>query len=164
MKVDLSHPEHIDFFEIHDSLVDLFRAIPLWAQAPSEKIDARLFPSPVQTKNEELCSDWKAHVEPGLEEHFQSTRSVLVEDLKNIQSQKGSHSIAIPVHHLDAWLNALNQARLALAAHHEFSEKELAKEESVSIDSPRSLALFQIHFYAFLQSVLIERLTEDTSG
>ena len=59
--------------------------------------------------------------------------------------------------HLEAWIHALNQARLALAARHDFSERELEREIPAEGDD-RAFALFQIHFYGLLQEFFLRQL------
>jgi hypothetical protein len=61
------------------------------------------------------------------------------------------------VKHLEAWIHALNQARLALAARHEFAERELEREVPTE-GGERALALFQIHFYGLLQEFFLRQL------
>jgi hypothetical protein len=64
----------------------------------------------------------------------------------------------VPMEHGESWLNALNQARLILAAKYEFSEAELSALESPKTFSQRELVLHQINFYAAIQERIIEIL------
>jgi hypothetical protein len=64
----------------------------------------------------------------------------------------------VPMEHGEPWLNALNQARLILAAKYEFSEAELSALESPKTFSQRELVLHQINFYAAIQERIIEIL------
>jgi hypothetical protein len=75
------------------------------------------------------------------------------EDLK---SMADGDSVRLPVRHLDAWIHALNQARLALAARHEFTDQELERETPVE-GGPRAAVLFQMHFYGLLQEFLLRQ-------
>jgi hypothetical protein len=62
----------------------------------------------------------------------------------------------IPSNHMDAWLNTLNQSRLAIAEENGFGEKDLSEEIVPDASNPRTLALFQISFYGFLQECLVK--------
>ena len=103
-----------------------------------------------------LVEDWKSLVHPGLQETFLSAREVVLADLRRISEIDGKFTMEIPKNHIDAWLNALNQARLAIAGENHFGERDLAKEIVPDSTDPRSLALFQISFYGFLQECLVK--------
>jgi len=64
----------------------------------------------------------------------------------------------IPAKHAEAWLNALNQARLSIAARNEFTEGELGDNYRSPIGSRRDLSLFQVNFYGFLQEFILREL------
>ena len=58
------------------------------------------------------------------------------------------------------WLNALNQARLVIAAKNNFTENELNDHFRSPIGSRRDLSLFQVNFYGFLQEFILRELEE----
>ena len=60
--------------------------------------------------------------------------------------------------HADAWLSALNQARLAIAATNQFSDHELCDAYRSPLGSRRDLSLFQVNFYGFLQEFLLREM------
>ena len=62
----------------------------------------------------------------------------------------------IPPNHMDPWLGTLNQARLAIAEENHFGEQDLSEEISPDTSDPRSISLFQINFYGFLQECLVK--------
>jgi hypothetical protein len=63
------------------------------------------------------------------------------------------------VKHLEAWIHALNQARLALSARFGFTERDM--EDAIPIEGDqRALALFQVHFYGFLQECFLRQLED----
>ena len=64
----------------------------------------------------------------------------------------------IPQEHSEAWLNALNQARLAIAAKYDFTEAELCDHYRSPIGSRRDLSLFQVNFYGFLQEFILREM------
>ena len=69
----------------------------------------------------------------------------------------GDNALRIPVKNLEAWIHTLNQARLAIAARYDFSERDMDKRMSLD-GGARSLALFQIHFYGVLQECFLQQL------
>jgi hypothetical protein len=58
----------------------------------------------------------------------------------------------------EAWLNALNQARLAIAAKYNFTDGELCDHYRSPIGSRRDLGLFQVNFYGFLQEFILQEM------
>jgi hypothetical protein len=72
--------------------------------------------------------------------------------------------VEFSLQHAEAWLNALGQARLALATRHGFEEKELSGLGPREIRTERDLALFQIHFYEMIQHWLVEILDRREFG
>ncbi|MGH8045951.1 MAG: DUF2017 family protein, partial [Chthoniobacterales bacterium] len=107
---------------------------------------------------DQVRADWKAFVEPGLHEHFRSTRDAVTADIKAMTEKKGAFELVIPPKHFDAWLNALNQARLALAADLGFDEKLLASTDTPDLGNDPALTVFRINLYAFMQQCLIEQM------
>ncbi|HEY5811249.1 MAG TPA: DUF2017 family protein [Terrimicrobiaceae bacterium] len=145
--------------EIPPLLASLIRQIPGLFEQDCNAAEERLFPRPSEDPSEEgLREDWKAHVEPELHAIFLSARQVVEADLRGFQQSESSYTLEFPAAHAESWLNVLNQARLFLAAQHQFSEDELSHSGPLAILSERDLAKFQIHFYAALQQWLVEVL------
>ncbi len=151
----------VGFRQIHPLLAELVRGLPVLVDpdALSETVEQRFYPEPTRERDhDQLRSDWKAFVEPGLQEHFRSSRDIVIADLKNLIEKKDAFEITIPLQHADAWLNVLNQARLALAADLGFDEELLSSTEPPDLVSNRGLIAFRINLYAFMQQCLIEQM------
>ena len=69
----------------------------------------------------------------------------------------GVSALAIPIKHLESWIHGLNQARLALAARHSFTEEDMDRILPLAGD-PHSLALLQVRFYGILQELFLQEL------
>lgn len=146
----------LDFF-----LVELLRQIPGSAEpGDCEPARERLYSKP----GEELQAnaDWREYVEPELRHLFETANETVRKDLNRFRAKKFGdqtlYRLRIPTEHFDQWLSSLNQARLALAARHDFSPAQLASTKLPSTGSARGLTLFQIHFYGFLQECLVRAL------
>ncbi|HVE15696.1 MAG TPA: DUF2017 family protein [Chthoniobacterales bacterium] len=151
----------IGFRNIHPLLAELVRSLPVLVdpEGLTEAAEQRFYPEPVQgPEHEQLRSDWKAFVEPGLQEHFRSSRDIVATDLKNLIEKDEAFEISIPLKHADAWLNVLNQARIALASDLGFDDEMLSSTEPPDLVSDRGLTAFRINLYAFMQQCLIEQL------
>jgi hypothetical protein len=153
------HNDHIEISELDPFLAELLRQIP--ASASPDGVPAaeqRLFSSPTKGKEKDLCAEWKQYVEPELRRLFQSATETVASDLEQLNGDEKSlanRTLRIPAKHADAWLSALNQARLVIAAKNDFTETELGDHFRSPIGSRRDLSLFQINFYGFLQEFIL---------
>lgn len=155
----------IEISDLDPFLAELLRQIP--ASADPEGVPAaesRLYSAPMAAAGRELCKEWKLYVEPELRKLFRSATETVAEDLKQICGKEKSLSnrtLRIPAGHMDAWLNALNQARLALAAKNNFTDLELGDHNRSPVGSRRDLSLFQVNFYGFIQEFILRHLNNE---
>jgi hypothetical protein len=152
----------LEISEIDPFLAELLRQIP--ASANPESVPAaeqRLYGAPAGPDEKEFCAEWKIYVEPELRQLFQSATETVASDLKQLAEKEkpfANGRLCIPHEHSDAWLNALNQARLAIAAKYDFTEAELCDQYRSPIGSRRDLSLFQVNFYGFLQEFILREM------
>ena len=152
----------IEISELDPFLAELLRQIPASANpggAPAA--EQRLFSSPTNGNETEICAEWKMYVEPELQRLFQSATQTVAADLEQLNGNEKSFAnriLRIPAKHSDAWLSALNQARLVIAAKNNFTENELNDHFRSPIGSRRDLSLFQVNFYGFLQEFILREL------
>ena len=120
---------------------------------------ARLFSSPSGGREPELDADWKEYVEPGLAHLFRSALGVVQEDLRDFPPAEPAddYTLHIPVKHLESWIHALNQARLAITARYDFTEREMEGKVPLAGDT-RAFALFHVYFYGILQEWFLAEL------
>lgn len=154
-----------DVLEISDLdpfLAELLRQIPGSTNPQgSPAAEHRLFSSPADSSEKEICKEWKMYVEPELRRLFQTATETVAADLVQLNGKENSIvncTLRIPAAHADAWLNTLNQARLAIAARHNFSDGELNDHYRSPIGSRRDLSLFQVNFYGFIQEFILREL------
>ena len=149
----------IEISDLDPFLAELLRQIP--ASADPEGVPAareRLFTQPANPSEKKICEEWKLYVEPELLRLFQSATQTVAEDLKQLGGKEEAfvnRTLRIPAKHADAWLNALNQARLALAAKYDFTDGELCDHYRSPVASRRDLSLFQVNLYGFIQEFIL---------
>jgi hypothetical protein len=142
--------------DIHPLLATFLTELPKVA-ARHKKAQARLYPDPIGgAAHAEFRRDWKEHVRPELERLFASSRDIVARDLSAPGGHNHGTEVAIPCAHLEAWLNALNQARLVIVEESNFTEADLDHHEPPDLATQRGLSLLKIHFYGHLQELLIE--------
>jgi hypothetical protein len=152
----------LEITEIDPFLAELLRQIPS-STKPDGILAAekRIYSPPAESSDKELCAEWKLYVEPELRKHFQTATEVVESDLRQLAEDDkpfANRSLRIPREHSDEWLNALNQARLAIAAKYEFTEAELSDHFRSPIGSRRDLGLFQVNFYGFVQEFILREM------
>jgi Domain of unknown function (DUF2017) len=152
--------EALQVSDLDPFLAELLRQIPASTNPQGEtEAEARLFSRP--SAEQEICAEWKSYVEPELRRLFRSATETVAEDLVQLNGNEKSlrnSTLTIPFEHADAWLNALNQARLVIAAKYKFSDVELNDHDRSPIGSRRDLALFQVNFYGFLQEFILREM------
>ena len=152
----------IELSELDPFLAELLRQIPACANpegAPGA--EERIFSPPTNGSETEFCGEWKMYVEPGLRRLFETATQTVAGDLEQLNGNEknlANRVLRIPCKHTDAWLNALNQARLVIAAKNNFTELELNDHTHSPIGSRRDLSLFQINFYGFLQEYILREM------
>ena len=155
--------EALRISDLDPFLAELLRQIPSCTNpegAPGA--EARLFTHPSTEK--EMCAEWKSYVQPELQRLFRSATETVAADLAQLNGNEKSlrnRSLKIPFEHADAWLNALNQARLVIAEKYKFSAEELNDHDRSPIGSRRDLGLFQINFYGFIQEFILREIQSD---
>ena len=147
------------FSEVEAPLAAMFRAIPSAADPELSKAAFdRLFPDPFAGKEPELSVEWADYVQPELREGFENASTTVEADLEPLSA--GGDGWTIPREHVDAWLNTLNQARLALAAKYEVGEADMSRTAPYPPENERSIAVSQIHVYGLLQECLLQSMEE----
>ena len=152
----------IEISELDPFLSELLRQIPTSAKpegAPAA--EERIFSPPANGLETELCAEWKVYVEPELRRLFQMATETVASDLEQLNGNEkilANCTLRIPAKHADAWLSALNQARLVIAAKNNFTETELNDHCHSPIGSRRDLSLFQVNFYGFLQEFILREM------
>jgi hypothetical protein len=148
------------FFDgIEPLLYKMLCEIRTSAEMDDPRVESRFYQSPsLDPDTESLREDWKAFVQPDLHSAFASSREAVDADLRRcLADPQGSRSLFIPKNHIDHWLSALNQARLALVEYHGFSENEMSRQPD-NLEDLRDYALLQLGIYGLLQEWLVSLL------
>lgn len=149
----------LELSDLDPFLAELLRQIPASTKYDdAAAAEQRLFSTPAQAEEKEICAEWKVYVQPELRRLFQTATETVAADLQQLNGGEkpfANLNLRIPTEHAEAWLNALNQARLVIAAKNNFSEGELCDHYRSPIGSRRDLSLFQVNFYGFLQEFIL---------
>jgi len=127
---------------------------------PSEcgdaRVDSRFFPDPSSSGEiDALLEDWKAFVVPDLHSGFQSARAAVTADLRGAEKgEDGLMRFRIPARHINFWVSALTQARLALSELHSLTEADMQRAPS-DFDDPREFVLLRFGIYGMMLEWLV---------
>jgi Domain of unknown function (DUF2017) len=154
--------DDLEISELDPFLAELLRQIPVSTKPDgAPEAEERLFSPPAGSEEKDLCAEWKLYVQPELRRLFRSATETVAADLEQLNGNEkmlSNCTLRIPAKHADAWLNALNQARLVIAAKNRFTDGELCDHYRSPIGSRRDLSLFQVNFYGFLQEFILREL------
>jgi Domain of unknown function (DUF2017) len=162
--------DELEISELDPFLAELLRQIPVSTNPDgASAAETRLFSLPSGAEEKEFCAEWKLYVQPELRRLFRSATETVAADLEQLNGNEktfANRTLRIPAQHADAWLNALNQARLVIVAKNNFTDGELCDHYRSPIGSRRDLSLFQVNFYGFLQEFILRELSgcEQSSG
>lgn len=135
-------------------LDSVIRELPsILSRDQPDAVKRRLFPDP--GGDAESVEEWRRTQHPELFALLADARTIVERDLAALTVEEDGSRVAIPAAHVNAWVSALNAARLTLGATHEVTAADMELEEEPVIDT-RSLAILRIHLYAWLQATLIE--------
>jgi hypothetical protein len=152
----------LEISELDPLLAELLRQIPESTNTEGvESAQQRVFSSPAPASEREICAEWKLYVEPELRRLFRSATETVAADLQQLNGSTkpfANCTLRIPTENAEAWLNALNQARLVIAAKYNFTDGELCDHYRSPIGSRRDLGLFQVNFYGFLQEFILQEM------
>src|SRR5205085_6705676 len=133
----------LEISELDPFLAELLRQIPASTSVEnSPAAQKRIFSAPAADHHKEICAEWKVYVEPELQRFFRSATETVAADLEQLSGNEktfANRTLFIPAKHADAWLNALNQARLTIAARNDFTDGELGDNYRSPIGSRRDL-------------------------
>jgi len=152
----------LEISELDPFLAELLRQIPESTNPEgAEAAEKRLFSAPAHQDLSDICAEWKVYVEPELRRLFRTATETVAADLQQLNGNEkpfANCTLKIPLAHAEAWLNALNQARLVIATKYGFNEGELCDHYRSPIGSRRDLSLFQVNFYGFLQEFILREM------
>jgi len=143
------------FGELTPAMIDTLKGVPMLIESSDARVRDRLLP--------ETCSDdedeahWRAHAVPELERLFLSRAQVVRRDLATVaQLPRSTNSmLLIPDEHVNAWLAALNAARLALYVLNDMTEEHMTEEGLRNATPKQQEAALRIELLAAMQGVLL---------
>jgi hypothetical protein len=143
------------FGELTAAAVETLRGVPMLIESTDERVRARLLPETCIEPEDE--QHWREHAVPELERLFLSRATLVRRDLETLRKlpDSGLHALLITHEHTNAWLAALNAARLALYVLNDLTAEHMETEGFSGATKKQQEAIVRISLLAELQAVLL---------
>ena len=150
--------KHIRISGIPPVLALMLRELPeILELRDSPDAQARLFPNPT-AEDQTVNDEWREVTGPELRHLFVSAGETVARDLTALAADETAaeeHQVTFPVEHVNAWMSALNQARLILAAIHNIRDKDMNRTD-FDPTSSKDVAALRIHLLGYLLHLFVE--------
>ncbi|MEM8885856.1 MAG: DUF2017 family protein [Planctomycetota bacterium] len=144
----------------------LFELPALLDSDQPEEVSRRLYPEP--SDDEEIRETWDKYVRPELFALVASAREIVSKDIEELGPTEDEEAgpafweLAIPEKHIQAWISALNIARLSLATKYGVEGADIEElidlnEDESEEAAERRYAITRVHLLGWLQQLLIEQ-------
>ena len=152
------------FGDLTAATVDTLKGVPMLIESADTRVRDRLLPETCDSADAE--EQWRRHAVPELERLFLSRAQLVRRDLAGLRLMPKSKNqlLLILDAHANAWLAALNAARLALYELNDLTAESM-EPEAFGLALPKQQeAILRIHLLAEFQSVLLGDLEIESSG
>jgi hypothetical protein len=144
--------------------VETLKAVPMLLESTDSRVRDRLLPETCVDADDE--AQWRRHSVPELERLFLSRAQLVRRDLATLRklTAADAHLLLIPEAHTNAWLAALNAARLALYLLNDLTPSLMEADGFALATQKQQEAMARMHFLAEVQSVLLGDFEIDSGG
>jgi hypothetical protein len=158
LRVQMLDEKHIRISGIPPVLAAMLRELPeILELRDAPDAHDRLFPNPT-AEDDKVNNEWRQMADAELRHLFVSAGETVARDLTALEvagADPETHQVTFPVEHVNAWMSALNQARLILAEVHKLSEKDMNRTD-FDPRSPKHRAALRIHLLGYLLHLFVE--------
>ena len=143
------------FGDLTDEIVQTLRGVPMLIESSDERVRRRLLPETCAEQQDE--QHWREHAVPELERLFLSRATLVRRDLERLRKLPASDNYVLLItdEHVNAWVAALNAARLALFALNDLTAAHMETEGFSGASAKQQEAIVRISLLAELQAVLL---------
>ncbi|MEC9047982.1 MAG: DUF2017 family protein [Planctomycetota bacterium] len=143
------------FGELTDDAVRTLRGVPMLIESSDDRVRRRLLPETCHEEEDE--AHWREHAVPELERLFLSRAHLVQRDLDKLRRLPDTDGqvLLISHEHVNAWLAALNAARLALYELNDLTAAHMETEGFSGASAKQQEAIIRISLLAEIQAVLL---------
>ncbi len=152
LRVEPVDSKHIRISGIHPVLLDCLHALPeILEQRDSPAARQRLLPHPTTT-DATANAEWQLAVAPELRHAFVAAGDTVTRDLTGVTADG---QLTFVAEHLNAWMSALNEARLILGEIFHITDADMESAD-FDVKTAKGLAIFRIHVLGWLLQLLVD--------
>ena len=152
LRVEPSGPKHIRLTGLDPVFLDCLHALPeILDQRDAPAARRRLLPDPTPD-DASLNADWQQHIAPELRHAFVAAGDTVARDLTGVTPDG---QLTFAVEHLNAWMSALNEARLILGELFRLTDADMEATD-FDVTTPKGMAIFRVHVLGWLLQLLVE--------
>ena len=175
LRVSAVDEKHIRISGIPPLLVFCLRELPhILEKRDTPDARARLFPAPTTLAGKpsptcddaKINADWEQIIVPELRHLFVASGETVGRDLAKIEEESAkTHScrVTFAVVHLNAWMSAINEARLILGELFDVTEQDMNRED-LDLEDPKQFAVLKIGALGWLLGHLIAFATGESTA
>jgi hypothetical protein len=156
-RVSAPDEKHISITGIPPVVVFCLRELPhILEKRDTPDARARLFPSPTRD-DAKANADWEQLIVPELRHLFVTAGETVARDLAKLEEESTeTHScrVTFAAAHLNAWMSALNEARLILGELFDVTEQDMNRED-FDLDDPKQFAILKIGALGWLLQLFV---------
>ena len=143
------------FGELTPAAVETLKGVPMLIESSDARVRDRLLPRTCEDEDDE--QQWRQHAVPELERLFLSRAQLVRRDLQHLRTGFDGNSkvLLVPDAHVNAWLSALNAARLALYALNDMTPEHMDNDGLATMTPKQREAALRIDLLAEMQAVLL---------
>lgn len=143
------------FGDLTPASMKTLKGVPMLIESSDPRVRDRLLPETCQDDEDE--EHWREHAVPELERLFMSRAQLVQRDLDAVQKVAGEENVAllVPDVHVNAWVAALNAARLALCALNDMTAAHFEVDGFATASPKQQEALLRMEMLAEMQAVLL---------
>lgn len=152
------------FGDLTPASVETLTGVPMLIESNDARVRGRLLPETCDGEEDE--QHWRQHAVPELERLFLSRAQLVRRDLAQMKKMPQSVNglLLIPFEHVNAWLAALNAARLALFALNDMVAEHMTPEGFATATAKQQEAALRIDLLAEMQGVLLGEDDFESAG
>jgi hypothetical protein len=151
LHIERSGEKHIRISGLDPVLLDCLHALPeILEKRDTTAARRRLLPDP--TTDRTINADWQQTIAPELRHMFVAAGDTVTRDLAGITPDG---ELTFAAEHLNAWMSALNEARLILGEIFRITDADMETPE-FDVTTPKGLAVFRIHVLGYFLQLLVE--------
>lgn len=143
------------FGDLTPAAVDTLNGVPMLIESSDARVRDRLLPETCAREEDE--EHWREHAVPELERLFLSRAQLVRRDLETLRKMPETLNsvLLVPHEHANAWLAALNAARLALFVLNDMTAEHLEVDGFDKATAKQKEAILRIEMLAEMQAVLL---------